>query len=86
MEEVILHYNLLHNFLREVQYLDGETPPSCIVQKDVSELHPEIEKATFSVTDIYACCFYGNKEVSDDVLKVFRRSIGKVFKVDGLRY
>jgi hypothetical protein len=83
-EEVIYYYNILHDVFQKVHYPEHETPPSCIVFRDMKELNPNLNKATFLVTEIYTQCFYGNKEVNLSTLKSYRRSINSIMQVYGL--
>ncbi len=79
-EEVILFYNLLHDSLQKIHY-EHETPPSCIVHSDMKANNPEIDKATFVVTEVFSQCFYGGKNVDDKSLKLFRKGLNKILSV-----
>lgn len=83
-EEIIHHYNLLHDVLQKVHYSSHETPPSCIVNEDMKDFNPKLETATFQVTELYTKCFYGNKDVSASSLKDFRKSMVTIMGVYGL--
>ncbi len=84
-EEVIHYYNLLHDLLQKVHYPGKETPPSCIVHDELSELYPKLGDATFVVTETFARCFYGERDVSNLELQGFRKALRAIFTVHGLR-
>lgn len=80
-EEVIHYYHLFHESLQKIHYAKIETPPSCIVASEMEHLNPELTKATKAVTEIFAQCFYGDKEVSKDALALFRRGLKRILVV-----
>lgn len=85
-EEVIFHYNLFHESLQKIHYNTHEAPPSCRIYDDMKELNPDLEKPTFIITEVFAQCFYGNKEVNNDSLKLFRKALTKILRVYQLSY
>jgi hypothetical protein len=84
-EEVIHYYNFFHQSIQKIHYTDGETPPSCIVNEDLRVLNPEIKKSLFALTEIFALCFYGGREVDEARLKLFRQAFRNVVKVYQLK-
>lgn len=84
-EEIIQSYNLLHDSLQRIQYVEQETPPSCIVYDDVRDQHASLEQAALAVTDSFARCFYGEKDVRKPELVAFRKSLQLVLKTYQLR-
>ncbi len=84
-DEVIHFYNLLHDLLQKVHYLPKETPPSCIVNADLPDIHPKLARATFVVTETFARCFYGGEDVSPRDLSAFRKALRSLLVVYGLR-
>lgn len=80
-EEVIHYYNLYHESIQKIHYESHETPPSCIVYEDMKEFQPVLEKSTKVLTEVFAQCYYGDKEVSGDSLKYFRKAISIILKV-----
>lgn len=85
-EEVIFHYNLFHESLQKIHYSEHEAPPSCRIYDDMKEINPELEKPTFIITEVFAQCFYGNKEVNADSLKIFRKALAKILRVYQFSY
>lgn len=80
-DEVIFHYNLFHDSLQKIHYTDHEAPPSCCIYDDMKEMNPGLEKPTFIITEVFAQCYYGDKEVNLDSLKLFRKSLHKILQV-----
>jgi hypothetical protein len=80
-EEVIQHYNFFQDGLKKIHYESIETPPSCIVCEDLRDITPQISNSIFNLTDIFAHCFYGDKEVTSEMLSNFRKSFKSVLKV-----
>ena len=80
-EEIIAHYNLFHECMQKIHYSDHEAPPSCIIDKDLMEITPKLSKSSHALTEIYAQCFYGNKNVHDKALVIFRKAMKNVLKV-----
>jgi hypothetical protein len=78
-EEIIVSYNFFHDSLQRIHY-QHESPPSCIIYTDLSEISPELEKSTLSITDIFANVFYGNKEITKENLELFRKGMRKFLK------
>ena len=78
-EEIIVSYNFFHDSLQRIHY-QHESPPSCIIYTDLSEISPELEKSTLSITDIFANVFYGNKEITKENLDLFRKGMRKFLK------
>lgn len=85
-EEVIFHYNLFHESLQKIHYSEHEAPPSCRIYDDMKEINPDLEKPTFIITEVFAQCFYGHKEVNQDSLKLFRKALSKILLVYQLNY
>lgn len=83
-EEVIIYYNLFHESMQKFHYAQMEAPPSCIISDDMKDFNPDLHKATFAITEIYAQCFYGNRAVAPKTLQIFRKALGKLLKVYGL--
>ena len=80
-EEVILFYNFFHQALQKIHYPDHEAPPSCLIFQDMQTFNPELEKSTFIITEVFARCFYGDKDVSESHLRKFRKAISNTLKV-----
>lgn len=80
-EEVIHYYNLFHQSLQQIHYVEHEAPPSCIIYEDMKEFHPVLEKSTLVMTEVFAQCYYGEKNVTPDALKLFRKAVGNILKV-----
>jgi hypothetical protein len=80
-EEVIRYYNLLQESLKRIRYAGTEDPPSCIIYEDFKEDQPQLGKAAFAVTEIFAQCFYGNRQVNQKNLATFRKSLKLILKV-----
>jgi hypothetical protein len=78
-EEIIMSYNFFHDCLKEIHY-QHESPPSCIIYTDLSEISPELEKSTLPITDIFAQVFYGDKEITKEKLVLFRQGMKKFLK------
>ena len=74
-----MSYNFFHDSLQEIHY-QHESPPSCIIYTDLSEVSPELEKSTLPITDIFAQVFYGDKEITNEKLVLFRKGMKKFLK------
>ncbi len=85
-EEVITYYNLLHDSLQKISYVGHETPPSCIVCEDMTSSKNELALSSKLLTDIYARCFYGDKEVDAKNLNQFRKSLKQISAFYSLSY
>lgn len=84
-EEVIETYNVFHDGLKTLIFTN-ETPPSCIVYEGIKTAEPELEQPTFTVTETFAKTFYGDRDVTVQDLKSFRKDIRKVFGFFDIRY
>lgn len=80
-EEVIQGYNFFHEALQKIHYPEHEAPPSCLILQDMQSFNPDLEKATFVITEVFARCFYGGKEVTLDHLVKFRKAISQALRV-----
>lgn len=84
-EEVIETYNVFHNALSALVF-HTETPPSCIVYEGIRLSEPVLKDPTFTVTETFARTFYGNRDVSAESLKAFRRDMKRIFSFFGIKF
>lgn len=80
-EEVIHYYNLFHDSLQKIHYPDHEAPPSCIIYADMKINNAELDKSTLVITEVFAQCYYGDKNVTSDALKLFRKALNRILNV-----
>ena len=78
-EEVIETYNVFHDSLGLLVF-NYETPPSCIVYEGITAAEPELQVPVFTVTETFAKTFYGDRDVTTNDLRTFRKDVNKVFK------
>jgi hypothetical protein len=80
-DEVIHYYNLFHDSLQKIHYPDHEAPPSCIIYDDMKIHNAELDKSTLVITEVFAQCYYGDKKVTVEALKLFRKALSKILNV-----
>jgi hypothetical protein len=83
-DEVIKKYNFLHDSLRKIHYRTHESPPSCIIHEDLSSLHPNLERDSKMVTEVFAQCLYGGRNVTPKALDFYRKSFLRILKIFNL--